>query len=64
MVSFVPSLHSPFGTGVVMGDTGSSSTAAGDYYSLTRGEANSLEPGKRPRSTLQTTLVMNDGQPL
>ena len=63
MVSFVPSLHSPFGTGVVMGDTGIIFNCRGDYYSLTRGEANSLEPGKRPRSTLQTTLVMNDGQP-
>ena len=27
------------------------------------GEANALEPGKRPRSTLQSTLVMKDGQP-
>jgi gamma-glutamyltranspeptidase/glutathione hydrolase len=63
MVSFVPSLHSPFGTGVVMGDTGIIFNCRGDYYSLTRGEANSLEPGKRPRSTLQTTLVTNDGQP-
>jgi len=63
MVSFVPSLHSAFGTGVVMGDTGIIFNCRGDYYSLTRGEANSLEPGKRPRSTLQTTLVMNDGQP-
>ena len=25
---------------------------------------NALEPGKRPRSTLQSTLVMKDGQPL
>ena len=28
------------------------------------GEANALEPGKRPRSTLQSTLVMKNGQPL
>jgi gamma-glutamyltranspeptidase/glutathione hydrolase len=63
MVSFVPSLHSAFGTGVVMGDTGIIFNCRGDYYSLIRGEANALEPGKRPRSTLQTTLVMNDGQP-
>ncbi len=27
------------------------------------GEANALEPGKRPRSTLQSTLVMKDGEP-
>ena len=63
MVSFVPSLHSAFGTGVVMGDTGIIFNCRGDYYSLIRGEANALEPGKRPRNTLQTTLVMRDEQP-
>jgi gamma-glutamyltranspeptidase / glutathione hydrolase len=63
MVSFEPSLHSLFGTGVVMGDTGIIFNCRGDYYSLVRGEANALEPGKRPRSTLQSTFVMKDGQP-
>jgi gamma-glutamyltranspeptidase / glutathione hydrolase len=63
MVSFEPSLHDLFGTGVVMGDTGLIFNCRGDYYSLVRGEANALEPGKRPRSTLQSTLVMKDGQP-
>lgn len=63
MVSFEPSLHSVFGTGVVMGNTGIIFNCRGDYYSLARGEANALEPGKRPRSTLQSTLVMKDGQP-
>jgi gamma-glutamyltranspeptidase/glutathione hydrolase len=63
MVSFEPSLHSAFGTGVVMGDTGIIFNCRGDYYSLVRGEANALEPGKRPRSTLQSTLVMKDGEP-
>jgi gamma-glutamyltranspeptidase/glutathione hydrolase len=63
MVSFEPSLHSSFGTGVVMGDTGILFNCRGDYYSLVRGEANALEPGKRPRSTLQSTLIMKDAQP-
>jgi gamma-glutamyltranspeptidase / glutathione hydrolase len=63
MVSFEPSLHSGFGTGVVMGETGILFNCRGDYYSLVAGEANALEPGKRPRSTLQSTLVMKDGQP-
>jgi gamma-glutamyltranspeptidase/glutathione hydrolase len=63
MVSFEPSLHSVFGTGVVMGNTGIIFNCRGDYYSLVRGEANALEPGKRPRSTLQSTLVMKDGDP-
>ena len=63
MVSFEPSLHSSFGTGIVMGNTGIIFNCRGDYYSLVRGEANALEPRKRPRSTLQSTLVMKDGQP-
>ena len=64
MVSFEPSLHSGFGTGVVMGDLGFIFNCRGDYYSLEPGQAKSLEPGKRPRSTLQSTLVMKDGEPL
>ncbi|MBM3734767.1 MAG: gamma-glutamyltransferase [Acidobacteria bacterium] len=63
MVSFTPSLHNGFGTNVVMGDLGFSFNCRGDYFSLTRGHANALEPGKRPRSTLQSTLVMKDGKP-
>jgi gamma-glutamyltranspeptidase/glutathione hydrolase len=63
MVSFEPSLHSLFGTGVVMGDTGIIFNCRGDYYSLVRSEVNALEPGKRPRSTLQSTLIMKEGQP-
>ena len=63
MVSFEPSLHSAFGTGMVMGSTGLILNCRGDYYSLVRGEANALAPGKRPRSTLQSTLVMKSNEP-
>jgi len=63
MISFEPSLHSAFGTGVVMADTGMIFNCRGDYFSLVPGEANALEPGKRPRSTLQSTLVMKEGMP-
>lgn len=56
-VSFTPSLHSGFGTGVAMGDLGFSFNCRGDYFSLVPGHANALEPGKRPRSTLQSTLI-------
>ena len=63
MVTFTPSLHSAFGTGVVMGNLGFIFNCRGDYYSLEPGEANALAPGKRPRSTLQGTLVMKEGQP-
>jgi gamma-glutamyltranspeptidase/glutathione hydrolase len=64
MVSFTPSLHSGWGTNVVMGRLGFVFNCRGDYYSLKPGHANALEPGKRPRSTLQSTLVMKDGKPL
>jgi len=47
-----------------MGDLGFIFNCRGDYYTLEAGEANALAPGKRPRSTLQGTLVMKDGQPL
>jgi gamma-glutamyltranspeptidase/glutathione hydrolase len=63
MISFTPSLHSGFGTKVVMGNLGFILNCRGDYYSLVPGHANALEPGKRPRSTLQGTLVLKDGKP-
>ncbi len=63
LITFTPSLHSAFGTGVVMGNLGFIFNCRGDYYTLQPGEANALVPGKRPRSTLQGTLVMKGGQP-
>jgi gamma-glutamyltranspeptidase/glutathione hydrolase len=63
MISFTPSLHSAFGTKVVIGNLGFIFNCRGDYYSLVPGHANALAPGKRPRSTLQGTLVMKDGKP-
>ncbi len=56
-VAFEPSLHSGFGTKIVSGDLGFTLNCRGDYFSLVRGHANALAPGKRPRSTLQSTLV-------
>jgi gamma-glutamyltranspeptidase/glutathione hydrolase len=64
MISFTPSLHSAFGSKVVIGNLGFIFNCRGDYFSLAPGHANALEPGKRPRSTLQGTLVMKDGKPL
>jgi gamma-glutamyltranspeptidase/glutathione hydrolase len=63
MISFTPSLHSAFGTKMVIAGLGFILNCRGDYYSLVPGHANALEPGKRPRSTLQGTLVMKDGKP-
>ncbi len=61
-VSFTPSLHSGFGTKVVIGELGFTLNCRADYFSLVAGHANALEPGKRPRSTLQGTLVTKDGE--
>ena len=63
MITFTPSLHSAFGTKIVIAGLGFIFNCRGDYYSLVPGHANALEPGKRPRSTLQGTLVMKDGKP-
>jgi gamma-glutamyltranspeptidase / glutathione hydrolase len=63
LITFTPSLHSRFGTKVVMGNLGFTLNCRGDYFSLVPGHANALEPGKRPRSTLQGTLVLKDGKP-
>jgi len=62
-VSWTPSLHSGFGTGVVMGDLGFSFNCRGDYFSLDPNHPNALAPGKRPRSTLTPTLILKDGKP-
>ncbi len=62
-ISFTPSLHSGFGSKIVLGELGFSLNCRGDYYSLVPGHANALAPGKRPRSTLQGTLVTKDGEP-
>jgi gamma-glutamyltranspeptidase/glutathione hydrolase len=63
MVSFEPSNHSEWGTKVVIEGLGIVLNCRGDYFTLNEGEANALAPGKRPRSTLQSTLVMKDGKP-
>src|SRR5256714_5106911 len=63
MITFTPSLHSAFGTGVVMGNLGFIFNCRGDYYTLEPGEANSLAAGKQPRTALQSSLVLKDGQP-
>ena len=62
-ISFTPSLHSGYGTKVALGNLGFFMNCRGDYFSLVPGHANALAPGKRPRSTLQSTLVMKEGKP-
>ena len=62
-VSWTPSLHSSWGTGVVLGELGFSLNCRGDYFWLDENHANALQVGKRPRSTLTPTLVLKNGKP-
>lgn len=63
MVSFMPSLHSSFGCGVVMADTGIIFNCRGDYFSLDEDHPNSLQPHKRPRVTLAPVLLTKGDAP-
>ena len=62
-VSMTPSLHSAFGTGIAIGDTGLIFNCRGDCFVLDPKHPNALMPGKRPRSTLTPTLVLKNGEP-
>ena len=63
MVSFKPSLHTGFGTGVAMGTTGVIFDCRGCPFSLDANKITAIAPHKRPRSTLIATLVTKDGKP-
>jgi len=64
VVSFTPSLHTGYGTCVAMGELGFTFNCRGDYFSLVPDHPNALAPGKRPRTTLQSTLVLQEGKPV
>lgn len=48
-VAFESSLHSGLGTKMILGELGFTLNCRGDYFSLVRGHANALAPGKRPQ---------------
>ena len=55
------------GTGVVMNnqmDDFSSQPGAPNAFSLVGSEANSIQPGKRPLSSMSPTVVVKDGKPV
>ena len=54
------------GTGVVLNDEMDDFTAkpgVPNMYGLVQGEANKIEPGKRPLSSMTPTIVQRDGRP-
>jgi gamma-glutamyltranspeptidase/glutathione hydrolase len=63
-VSFIHSLSSSFGAGVVAGDTGIVlNNRAGRGFRLDEGHPNAIAPGKRTMHTLNAYLVCRDGRP-
>ncbi|MDB5902288.1 MAG: gamma-glutamyltransferase [Betaproteobacteria bacterium] len=63
-VSFIHSLSSSFGSGVVAGETGVTlNNRAGRGFSLDPASANVLAPGRRTMHTLNAYMIFRDGSP-
>ena len=62
-VSFIQSIFSAFGSGLVAGDTGIILHNRGAGFSFDPTSANKLEGGKRPFHTLIPAMVFREGKP-
>jgi gamma-glutamyltranspeptidase/glutathione hydrolase len=63
-ISFIHSLSSSFGSGVVAGDTGVTlNNRAGRGFSLDPDHPNVIAPGRRTMHTLNAYLIFRDGLP-
>jgi gamma-glutamyltranspeptidase/glutathione hydrolase len=63
VVSFIQSLFSAFGSGLVAGDTGIILHNRGAGFSFDPNNPNKLEGGKRPFHTIIPAMVLKDGKP-
>ncbi|MEP7116013.1 MAG: gamma-glutamyltransferase [Acidobacteriota bacterium] len=63
VVSFIQSLFSAFGAGIVAGDTGITLHNRGSGFVLTPGHPNQIGPRKRPLHTLVPAMILKDGRP-
>ena len=63
MISLIQSNYRGMGSGMVPPKLGFMLQDRGELFSLTRGQANTYEPGKRPFHTIIPAFVTKDGKP-
>lgn len=63
MISLIQSNYRGMGSGMVAEDLGFMLQDRGELFSLTEGQNNTYEPGKRPFHTIIPAFVTKDGQP-
>ena len=63
MVSLIQSNYRGMGSGMAPPKLGFMLQDRGELFSLTRGQANSFEPGKRPFHTIIPAFVTKEGKP-
>lgn len=62
-VSFINSLYSQFGSGIVAGETGICLQSRGSSFRFDNVSSNRIEPHKRPMHTIIPAMVMRKGRP-
>ncbi len=62
--SFINSVFSSWGSGLVAGSTGINLQNRGSAFSLEEGHFNQIEPGKRPLHTIIPAMVYHEGKPV